>query len=66
MILITIYIVTTFLSSLYILITELDGAVVINKDKKILDIFILCFIVFFMNWFITPFVLYDLYRRLKK
>lgn len=63
---IELYIITTILSTLYILCTELDGTIVIDKNKKILDIFILCFIVFFINWIVTPVVILNILERFKK
>lgn len=63
---ITLYIITAVLSTLYILHTELDGAIVVDKNKKILDILILCFIVLIVNWIVTPVVIYDIVGRLRK
>lgn len=59
------YIITTVLSALYIFYTELDGAIVIG-EHKIVDILFVCLIVFCVNWLITPFVVVDLMRRIKR
>lgn len=60
------YIITTLLSSLYIFITSARGAVAIDPDRKVLDIFMLCFIVFILNWIVTPAVILDISKELKK